>query len=322
MSRRGGEAVQAMRVFMALLVVIFFGCGREQGVRNLGTGQLKVVCTTGMIADAVRNIGGDRVVVVGLMGPGVDPHLYKATASDIQQLSSADVIFYNGLLLEGKMGEIFVKMARKNPHVAALSEDIDPSKFLEPPEFQGHYDPHIWFDVLLWAEATRKIDKVLSTAVPEHGDYFHKNGEEYRERLKRLHQWCLEQVGSVPEDKRILITSHDAFNYFGRAYGFQVVGLQGISTVSEAGLADISGLVDFIREKKVPAIFVESSVSPAAIKRVSEDAGVRIGGELFSDAMGAEGTEEGTYEGMVRFNINTIVRALTGTTRPAVHSKE
>jgi len=294
-------------------LVVLSAC-KPTGGQEAG-GKITVACTTTMAADLVREVGGEQVEVNGLMGPGVDPHLYKASASDVTTLKRADVVFYNGLLLEGKLQDVFTKMTRTKRYVYALSEGVDVSRLLEPPEFAGHYDPHIWFDVSLWASCVGTVVQGLSEFAPDRAGYFQQRGEETRAKMKELHEWALNKAAELPEARRILVTSHDAYNYFGRAYGFQVVGLQGISTVDDPSLAAMAKLVDFIREKQVKAIFVESSVSPAAIKRISEDAGVKVGGELFSDAMGTPGKIEngydvGTYEGMVKHNLNTIVRAL------------
>jgi manganese/zinc/iron transport system substrate-binding protein len=277
--------------------------------------KIKVTTTVTMITDLVKQVGGDDVEIQGLMGPGVDPHLYKATAADVAKLRNADVIFYVGLLLEGKMQDLFAQMARTKRFVYPVSEAIAEDKLLEPPEFQGHFDPHIWFDPTLWAECVNTVVKGLSEFDPQRKADFEKRGAAARARMLELHDWALKKVQELPKEKRILITSHDAFNYFGRAYDFKVVGLQGISTVTEAGLADMAKMVDFIRKHRVKAIFVESSVSHATIERVSKDAGVKIGGELFSDAMGTPGQIEhgydlGTYEGMIKHNINTVVNAL------------
>lgn len=276
---------------------------------------MKVVATTGMIADLVRQVGGDRIAVTQLMGPGIDPHVYKPTSTDASMLSRADVIFYNGLMLEGRMGELFSKLSKSGRKIFAVGEDLPEADLLKPSEFEGHYDPHIWFDVELWAKTVPVIVRGLSETDPAGREIYEQNGAKLTEQLTALHQWCREQSDSLPEQARILVTSHDAYNYFGKAYGFQVVGLQGVSTVSEAALADMANLVDFIRSQKVKAIFVESSVNPAAINRVASDAGVQVGGELFSDAMGnpgeiVDGYDTGTYEGMVRHNMTTIVNAL------------
>ena len=210
------------------------------------------------------------------------------------------------------MAELFVKMARRNPFVIAVTEEVDRDRLLEPPALAGHWDPHVWFDVDLWSEGADVVRKSLAEYAPDHAAEFAANAEAYTSELAQLHAWCQTEAAKLPAEKRVLVTSHDAFSYFGRAYGFEVVGLMGISTVTEAGLADIARMVDFIKQRQVPAIFVESSVSKAAIERVAQDADVAIGGELFSDAMGGAGTPEGTYVGMVRFNMETVVNALSG----------
>ena len=277
--------------------------------------KLKVATTVTMVADLARQVGGDRVEVDALMGPGVDPHLYKAAASDITKLQQADVIFYSGLLLEGKMQDIFAKLARSKRFVYPVTEAIPVEKLLEPPEFAGHYDPHVWFEVPLWNLCVDVVAKGLSEADPAGRDFYEKRAAETRARMDELHAWALKKSAELPAERRILVTSHDAYNYFGRAYGFQVVGLQGISTVTEAGLADMAKLTDFIKQKKVKAVFVETSVPHHTIERISKDTGVKIGGELFSDAMGTPGQLEngydlGTYEGMIKHNMTTIVEAL------------
>lgn len=277
--------------------------------------KLKVATTVTMVADLARQIGRERVEVDALMGPGVDPHLYKAAASDITTLQQADVIFYSGLLLEGKMQDIFAKLARSKRFVYPVTEAIPIEKLLEPPEFAGHYDPHVWFDVPLWKLCVDVVTKGLSEADSAGKDFYEKRAAETRARMDELHAWALKKSAELPAERRILVTSHDAYNYFGRAYGFQVVGLQGISTVTEAGLADMAKLTDFIKQKKVKAVFVETSVPHHTIERISKDTGVKIGGELFSDAMGTPGQIEngydlGTYEGMIKHNMTTIVEAL------------
>ena len=276
---------------------------------------VRAAVTIGMLADLVRQVGGDRVAVTQLMGPGVDPHLYKPTSEDAATLSRADVIFYSGLMLEGRMADLFARLGRAGRPVYAATETVPEDRLLEPAAFEGHYDPHVWFDVALWADTVPTIVKGLSAVDPAGATEYEKNGAELRERLAELDAWCRRTAEALPENRRILVTSHDAYNYFGRAYGFKVIGLQGVSTVSEAALADVAGLVDFIRNQNVKAIFVESSVNPAAIRRVAEDAGVSIGGELYSDAMGRpgerrDGFDTGTYDGMVRYNMTTIVDAL------------
>ena len=298
--------------FIGLALLFFAACDARIAPPSES---VRVTATTSMVADLAKSVGGDRVEVAALMGPGVDPHLYKATAADISKLQGADVIFYNGLLLEGKMQELFVQMARKEKPVYAVVEDLPKDQLLSPEQLGGHYDPHVWFDVALWSKCIDKVVEGLTEADPAGKETYEKNADELRAKLAALHQWAQQKASELPPEKRILITSHDAFNYFGRAYGFQVVGLQGISTVTEAGLADMARMVDFIRENGVKAIFVESSVPHNTIERISKDAGVKIGGEIFSDAMGASGQMEngydlGTYEGMIKHNLNTIVNAL------------
>ncbi|HMP82622.1 MAG TPA: zinc ABC transporter substrate-binding protein [Verrucomicrobiota bacterium] len=290
-------------------------CVAETHAGKSSSRKIKVTATVTMITDLVKQVGGDSVEVSGLMGAGVDPHLYKASASDVTKLQNADVIFYCGLLLEGKMQDVLTKLARRNKHVYAVTESIPEDKLLEPPAFSGHYDPHVWFDATLWSLCVDAVVKGLSEYDPAGKEHFEKRGVEYKARLATLHEWALKKVGELPKEKRVLITSHDAFNYFGRAYDFQVVGLQGISTVTETSLADMIKLVEFIKDHKVKAIFVESSVPHKTIERVAKDAGVKVGGELFSDATGTPGEMEnghdlGTYEGMMRHNVNTIVEAL------------
>lgn len=298
---------------MMKLKSLFIGLFLAAGLTvNAADSKIKVVTTVSMVADLVKSIGGPDVEVTGLMGAGVDPHLYKATAADVASLQKADVIFYNGLVLEGKMQDILTKLARTKKYVYPVTESIPVARLLEPEEFEGHYDPHVWFDVTLWSACSETIVKGLTEFDPKRRESFEKRGKELQKKLEALHQWALKKSAELPSEKRILVTSHDAYNYFGRAYGFKVVGLQGISTVTEAGLADMANMVDFIKKNKIKAIFVESSVPHHTIERISKDAGVKIGGELFSDAMGTPGQIEkgydlGTYEGMIKHNLTTIV---------------
>jgi manganese/zinc/iron transport system substrate-binding protein len=303
---------------LALLFAFTFawlsGCS-EPGTSVTGDRKIKVTTTVTMVSDMVRQVGGERVEVHGLMGPGVDPHLYKATSTDVTKLQQADVIFYSGLLLEGKLQDVLAKLARTKTFVYPVTETLPASKLLQPPEFSGHYDPHVWFEVPLWALGVDTVVKGLSEFDPTSRSYFEHRGQEYKTRLAELHEWALKKAGELPAEKRVLATSHDAFNYFGRTYGFKVVGLQGISTVSEASLADLVKMVEFIQRNQVKAVFVESSVPHKTIERVSQDAGIKIGGELFSDATGTPGQIEdgydlGTYEGMIKHNLNTVVNAL------------
>lgn len=298
-----------------LTLLTGIGCDGKRQPDAATTGKLTVVTTIGMITDIVRNVGGTHVVVTGLMGPGVDPHLYKATAGDVARLTSAKLIFYNGLHLESKMGEILAKMTGNTKTVAVI-DDVDKAHLLTPPEFEGQYDPHLWFDVTLWMKAVEKVRNTLIEIDPGHQADYEANAERYLAELAELHQYVKTQAEKVPSEQRVLVTAHDAFNYFGKAYGFEVRGLQGISTATEAGIADVQELATFIAGRRIPAIFVESSVSSRSIEAVkaavnSKGFNVKIGGQLFSDAMGTDGTPAGTYIGMVRHNIDTITAALT-----------
>jgi manganese/zinc/iron transport system substrate-binding protein len=277
---------------------------------------VNVVTTTGMITDIVENVGGERVQVTGLMGPGVDPHLYKATAGNVATLMNADVIFFNGLHLEAQLGEVLGEMQSRTATVA-VAESIDQNLLLSPPEFEGAYDPHVWMDVTLWMEAVNSVRDTLVELDPAHAEVYQANASGYLSELEDLHQYVLNQAATLPAEQRVLITAHDAFNYFGRAYGFEVRGLQGISTVAEPSTADVQDLAGFIVERRIPALFVETSVPVRTIEAVraavqAQGFEVRLGGELFSDAMGDPGSPEGTYIGMIRHNINTIVGSLSG----------
>ena len=276
--------------------------------------RVHVVTTIGMIRDVVENVGGRHVVATGLMGPGVDPHLYKASEGDVRKLYRADVIFYGGLHLEARMGEVLEEMGSR-ARTVAVTGAIPRDRLLAPPEFQGAYDPHVWFDVRLWALTVDTVAATLARADPAHAADYRANAQRYRAELEALDGYVRAQAERVPQDKRVLITAHDAFNYFGRAYGFQVRGLQGISTAAEAGTADVQSLARFIADRQIPAVFVESSIPTRTIDAVREAVDARgyqvgMGGSLFSDAMGNPGTPQGTYAGMVRHNIDTIVGAL------------
>lgn len=288
--------------------------------REAAEDRVRVVTTIGMIADVVENVGGERVRVTSLMGPGVDPHLYKASEGDVRRLYRADVVFYAGLHLEARMGEVLEKMGSRT-RVVAVSRAVPRERLLAPPEFAGAYDPHVWFDVALWAQTVDIVRRTLSEADPAHAAEFASNALRYTAALRDLDDYVRREAARVPREQRVLITAHDAFNYFGRAYGFQVRGLQGISTASEAGTADVQELAAFIAERRIPAVFVESSIPRRTIEAVQEAVrargfDVRIGGSLYADAMGNPGTQEGTYSGMVRHNIDTIVGALLRSTAP------
>lgn len=276
----------------------------------------RVVATTGMVADMVRSIAGDAVEVTQIMGAGVDPHLYKATRDDVATILSADAVFYSGLLLEGKMADTFVKVGRTRP-VYAVTELIDETKLLSPDGAEGHPDPHVWMDVATWSEGIPVVRDALTELLPDNSDTLAKNADAYKAELAKLDEYAKTKIATIPEAARVLVTSHDAFNYFGRAYDLEVLGVQGLSTESEAGLQRVNELVMLLVNRKVAAVFVESSVSPKNIRALIDGAAshghkVMIGGELFSDAMGAAGTTEGTYVGMIDHNVTTVVRALGG----------
>ena len=294
-----------------ILLLLLSGCGEASEAG--GESQLSVVATTGMIGDAAKEIGGDLVEVTTLMGPGVDPHLYKASAGDVGRLNQADLVLYNGLHLEAAMADVLGESRTLN--TVAVAENIDESELLRPAEFGGQFDPHVWFDVSLWSKAVERVRDALIELDEENAGAYRSNAETYLADLVELHEYVKEQALRIPEERRVIVTAHDAFNYFGRAYGLEVRGLLGISTAAEAGTRDISDLATLISDRKIPAIFVETSVSSRSIEAVraavrANGFEVEIGGELFSDAMGDAGTEEGTYQGMVRHNIDTIVEAL------------
>jgi manganese/zinc/iron transport system substrate-binding protein len=313
----GGMKI-CLAVCGGLLVLLGVGC---QNQREESDGRPLVVATVTMVRDLVIEVGGERVRVEGLMGPGVDPHTYKPRPRDSGLLEVADAVFYSGLHLEGKMQESLEQLAGRRSGIHAVTDGIPKELLLEPQEdFEGHHDPHVWGDPELWKETIKMVVAGLSEMDPEGAEEYAKRGALYEERLMELKQWALTRVAEVPEDKRLLVTSHDAFFYFGRGFGFEVRGLQGVSTVSEAGLKDRAELVKFIREKGIRTIFPETSVNPKAIAAVAAEAGVTASkAELFSDAMGMAGDVEtaggesydkGTYVGMVKHNVNSIVEGL------------
>ena len=306
-------------LLFAVLAVLLGGCKPGDSSRtpeNLAGRQIRVVATTSMLADLAREVGGDRVDVVGLMGPGVDPHLYQASEGTVIRMMEADVIFYNGLHLEGKMTEVFAQMRSRNARTYAVAEEgIPQEQRRASPSFAGNYDPHVWFDVALWMDAARYVARILSEMDPVHAESYAARLQVYLDSLSELDAYVRRRVEEVPEAQRVLITSHDAFGYFGRAYGFEVRGLQGISTAAEAGTADVPALASFGAERRIPALFIESSVSPRGIEAVREAVrsrgfAVRLGGTLYGDALGPAGSGADDYVGMVRHNIDTIVDAL------------
>ena len=278
---------------------------------------LKVVCTTGMITDAARRIAGDRAVVVGLMGAGVDPHLYKPTRPDIARLTSADIVFYNGLLLEGKMTDALIRVAVAGRKVYAVTELVDEADLLEPAEFAGLFDPHLWMDPVAWAGVITVIRDKLSDIDPQNATVYAANAAAYEHELADLAEYSRKVLATVPANHRTLVTAHDAFNYFGRRFGFEVVGIQGLSTESEAGVMDIERIVSMLVARSIPAVFAETTIAARNVEALIAGARARghrvaLGGRLFSDAMGAPATYEGTYIGMIDHNVTTIARALGG----------
>ncbi len=275
---------------------------------------LKVVATTGMIADAVHQVGGDEVEVKGLMGPGVDPHAYRQTRSDIVAMTRADLVLWHGLYLEAQMQDFLQDLSRKRS-VVAVAEGIDPAKLRSHDDYADKFDPHVWMTPDLWRDVVVEVQNALTEARPEAADLFAANAQTHLADIAQLSDYAQTALTQVPEENRLLVTAHDAFGYFGGSYGFEVMGIQGISTQSEAGLNRISELVDVLVDRNISAVFVESSVSDRSIRALIEGAAakghtVRVGGELYSDAMGEPGTYEGTYVGMLDHNITVIAGAL------------
>lgn len=304
--------------FPALLSGFLLSCTEPEKADPTDTSSpIQVTATISMIGNIVGRVGGEHVGVDTLIGEGVDPHLYKPTSQDIKSLMAADLVFYNGLRLEGKMGDVLAKVGAKGKPVKAVTEAILEDKDYLIADGEDHYDPHVWMDVRGWMKGVDIIADTLCEVRPEHSEYFKSNRDELIEQLRVLNDYASSALASIPAEQRVLVTAHDAFGYMGKAYGLEVIGIQGISTESEAGVHDLTRLVEMIVERKIPAVFVESSVSDKNVRALIEGAAaaghtVTIGGELFSDAMGEAGTYEGTYEGMIDHNITTITRALGG----------
>jgi manganese/zinc/iron transport system substrate-binding protein len=281
---------------------------------------VEAAVTIGMISDVVQTVGGDCVSVTTLMGPGVDPHLYQASAGDVATLRDADVIFYAGYSLEGQLGAVLERFGERTPTVAVGPASIDPGDLITVQDIYG-IDPHLWMDAALWAQTTDTIAATLAELAPSCADAVVAAAATYRAQLEALDGWIGRAVATVPEGQRILVTAHDAFAYYGRAYGIEVAGIQGISTESEAGVADIRAMAETVAERGVPAVFIESTINPRTVRAVIDAAAERghavtVGGELYSDAMGEPGTAGGTYIGMLYENTVTIVEALGGTPPP------
>ena len=301
------------------LLLFTIGCTRTAdsgGAADFSDRKMKVVVTTNVIGDLVRQVAGDAVDLTTLMGPGVDPHLYRASEGDVQTMAAADLVLYNGLHLEGKMTDVFAQMNERSVPTSALADAAVPDSLLVPSsEYASSYDPHVWFDVELWVRVTQHVGEVLAARDTAHADVYRQNADAYAQRLDSLDRYVTAQAERVPPDRRVLITSHDAFRYLGQAYDIDVRGLQGISTATEAGTQDVQNLADFVTKRKIPALFVESSVSPRGIEAVQKAVQargfeVKVGGTLYGDTLGNRGTPAGTYIGALRHNIDTIVKGL------------
>ena len=303
-----------MPVFFLFLFLV--GCGAFQdSSEEVEDERIQVVTTTTMITDLVKVIGGNQVHVNGLMGPGIDPHGYRATASDVTDMGEADVVVYNGMHLEGQMGEVFSELENIDKDIFVLEEVIAEESMLGSEDESMPVDPHIWFSVPLWADAADYIAHSFSEYDPENADYYQENNEKYHQELEELDAYIRNRVEEVPEDSRYLVTAHDAFGYFGDEYGFEVIGLQGLNTQTEAGTRDVSNLANFIVENEIKAIFIESSVPTRTIESLQEavqqrEWNVQVGGELYSDSLGDAEQNAETYIKMYQHNIDTIVDAL------------
>lgn len=298
------------KLIIISLVTLFLGCKNA----SKDDGKIKIVTTTTMLTDLVSEIGGDHISLQGLMGAGVDPHLYKASEGDVSKLYEADIIFYGGLHLEGKLVDIFDKM-EGNKNTVSLGDRLPKDELIASEYFASNYDPHVWFNIQFFKQFAQIVTDELSKVDAKNAQSYSENNKKYQKKLDSLEIEIKTIIASVPEEKRILVTAHDAFNYFGKAYGFNVVGLQGISTATEAGVKDVQNLSEFIIQNNIKAIFIESSVPRRTIEALqqavlSKNHNVEIGGSLYSDALGNPGTAEGTYIGMFKYNVNTIVNAL------------
>lgn len=300
---------------MCALLLLLSACDEMKEENNTSDGdKIQIVTTIAQISEPISVIGGDRVNVKSLMGPGVDPHLYEATQGDIVTLQKANIIFYSGLHLEGKMTEIFEKTSETIPTIA-LSNLVEKERLLT--DAGGAVDPHIWFDINIWKDSLNVAVEELKKYSPDDAEYFEANKMEYFKKLDLLKEEAMEKLKSIPKEQRVLVTAHDAFSYFGRLFDIEVVGLQGLSTEDEVGISDIQSTVNLLIERKIPSVFIETSINENTIRAVIDGAAeeghpVTLGGSLYSDAMGEEGTDEGTYLGMYRYNVNTIYDALTG----------
>lgn len=300
-----------IKIIMLLIILLLLTtCNKEDANTEK---KLNIVTTIGMIGDVAENIGGDKVKVTALMGPGIDPHLYKAKENDLSIMMNADIILYNGLHLEAKLGDVLKKIKKRNIEIVAVAESIDENSRIETGE--GLYDPHVWMNPGLWKIVARRIGEIIIEKDPDNEKYYKKRMDNYLDELKLLYDYVEQKIETIPMDHRILVTAHDAFTYFGKEFGLRVLGIQGISTQSEASASDIQSLADLIYKQKIPALFVESTVplkTIEALKEAVQSRGykVKIGGELYSDAMGNKDTPEGTYIGMIKHNVSTIAEEL------------
>ncbi|MBV7327247.1 zinc ABC transporter substrate-binding protein [Chloroflexi bacterium TSY] len=314
---KNATKVQSLNNVTISIIIIFAfiisACSTVSSATN-DLGKLNVVATTGQVADALANIGGEAINLTGLLGPGVDPHLYVPTESNVATFGAADLIVYNGLHLEAQMLRVFEQMETRGVAVLSVGDSL-PVENLLSWDNQYPHDPHVWNDPQLWSQSIEILRDKLIELDPDNAELYTENSRAYLETLAETHAYAAEQLSKIPADRRVMITAHDAFGYFGRTYSLEVLGLQGISTESEASAADVQELVDLIVERQIPAIFVESSVSPKTIEAVqaaveAQGFKVEIGGSLFSDALGEEGSGAETYVGMIRHNAETVANAL------------
>jgi manganese/zinc/iron transport system substrate-binding protein len=315
-------------IFSPLVVVTLGGCfaPSKDGPRNVpeaarraftGEYPIKVVCTTGPVSDMLRNLGGEHLKITALMGPGVDPHLYKAVPSDIEQLSGADMIFYNGLHLEGRMADLFEQLAERQPTFAvthALVESQD-KRLRTPPEFEGLHDPHVWHDPRMWSDCVKHVADVLMKFDPKHRDDYARNRDTYLKQVEEADQYARDQLAKIPKEQRVLVTAHDAFNYFCIAYDLKSMPLKGVSTEEEVSIGRMDEVIAFLVKHKIKAVFVESATAPQIVKALiepckKEGQEVKIGGELYADCLGSADSGADNYLGMIKANIDTIVSAL------------
>jgi len=314
-----------------LVLLLLVGCNQNElhshnssasgaTIAHTFTGEypIKIVCSTGQVAEMILRIGGEQVQVDALMGPGVDPHLFRPRSIHVKQLGNADAIFFNGLHLEGRMSDLFAQMARSKATYAVTQglQTRGDKRLRQPPEFVGMYDPHVWHDVALWSDCVNDTAQVLAEFDPKNANLYRQNAAAYRAELAELDSYCKSEIAKIPKEHRVLVTAHDAFGYFGKAYGLEVYGLKGISSDEEINLEHHEEIQKMLIERKIPAVFVESAIAPRTIEALVEpcrDAGLdlKVGGELYADALGPAGTEDSTYTGMIRHNVQTIVAALS-----------